>query len=373
MKFHKTLLTKCFAVALTAVFSLSTASCEDIFEDEGDCDVTHRVKFVYDKNLKWADAFPSEVKSVNLYVYDSNGVFVKKYLGRGEELSNPNYYITLDLPADDYRLVAWCGLENEGAAEESFSVPEPVAGVSRIEELTCRLNAENTPPATLSRDNDSEDSGIYYSDKRLYFLYHGMLDITLEDNHDGKTYDHIINLTKDTNHIRIILQELSNDEGLNAEDYEISIESANGLLGFNNELLGNATIKYTPWSQVSDVIGVGRIETGSGEIKYVKGLVADLSVSRMMASQLNDMVLTIRDANSKENIIARVPIIQYALLSREYYEIAYGHVMDNQEFLDREDEFVMTFFLYQNRWMDSYIDILQWRIVLHDYGLGWDH
>lgn len=372
MKFHKTLLTKCFAVAFTAVLSLSTASCEDFFEYEGDCDVIHRVKFVYDKNLKWADAFTSEVKSVNLYVYDSNGVFVKKYLGSGEELSNPDYYITLDLPADDYRLVAWCGLDNEGAAEESFYVPDPFAGVSHIEELTCRLNVENAP-ATLSRDDDSEGADIYYSDKRLYFLYHGMLDVRLEDNHDGKTYDHIISLTKDTNHIRILLQELSNDEGLNAEDYEISIESANGLLGYNNELLGNATIKYTPWSQVSDIIGVGRIETGVNEIKYVRGIVADISVSRMMASQLNDMMLTIRDANTKENIIARVPIIQYALLSRQYYELAYGHKMDDQEFLDREDEFVMTFFLYQNRWLDSFIDILQWRIVLHDYGLGWDN
>ena len=370
MKFHKKIKVY-LATVFTALFALSTTSCEDFFDYEGDCDVTHKVKFVYDKNLKWADAFPSEVKSVNLYVYDSNGVFIKKYTGQGYELSTPDYYITLDLPTGNYRLVAWCGLENEGATDESFIVPEPVAGVSRIEELTCQLNAIDYP-LSYSREGDNE-SIMPISNQRLYFLYHGMLDVSLEDNHDGKEYIHTISLTKDTNHIRLILQELSNDEGLDEGDYEISIESANGLMAYNNELIGNTTIKYTPWSQVSDVVGVGRIEVGNNDIKYVRGLVVDLSVGRLMASQANDMMLTIRDSETKENIIARVPLIQYALLSRSYYELAYGHKMDDQEFLDREDEYVMTFFLYQNKWIDSYIDILQWRIVLHDYDLGWDN
>ena len=366
MKFQK--IKPYFATALVALISLWTTSCEDFFDYEGDCDVIHKVKFVYDKNLKWADAFPSEVKSVNLYVYDSQGVFIKKFTGKGEELSNPDYNITLDLPAGNYRMVAWCGLDNEGATEESFTVPEPVAGMSRIEDLTCMLNAQGAPITRVDSDSEAD---MLYSNKRLYFLYHGMLDVTLEDNHDGKEYIHTISLTKDTNHIRIILQELSNDEGLNEDDYEITIEAADGLMAYNNELLGNTTIKFLPWNQESDVIGVGRIEAGNNEIKYVKGLVADLSVGRMMESQMNNMVLTIRDSETKENIIARVPIIQYALLSRQYYEMAYGHKMDDQEFLDREDEYVMTFFLYQNRWIDSYIDILQWRIVLHDYDLGW--
>ena len=368
MKFHKKIKVY-IAAAITALFAVLTTSCEDFFDYEGDCDVIHKVKFVYDKNLKWADAFPSEVKSVNLYVYDKEGVFIKKYTGQGDELSSPDYYITLDLPAGNYRLVAWCGLENEGATEESFSVAEPVPGISHIEDLTCMLNAIGGPVSYS--DADDNEPAMPISDSRLYFLYHGMLDVTLEDNHDGKEYEHTIRLTKDTNHIRIILQELSYDEGLDADDYEISIESANGVMAYNNELLGTTTIKYTPWSQVSDVVGVGRVETGSGDIKYVRGLVADISVGRMMASQADDMMLTIRDSETKENIIARVPIVQYALLSRTYYELAYGHAMDDQEFLDREDEFVMTFFLYQNKWLDSFIDILQWRIVLHDYDLGW--
>ena len=30
----------------------------------------------------------------------------------------------------------------------------------------------------------------------------------------------------------------------------------------------------------------------------------------------------------------------------------------------------MTFFLFNRRWLDAYIDIHQWRIVVHDYDVG---
>lgn len=352
--------------ALTAIMAFTLTSCDKhFFDDEGDCEVVHKIRFVYNLNLKWADAFPSEVNSVNLYVFDADGVFVKEYLGRGEALSSPDYTITLDLPVGNYKFVAWCGLDNEGAEEESFTVSQPVPGVTTIDELTCRLNTQSS---SFSRG----DADMTYSDKRLYFLYHGYEEISIVDNHDGKEYIHTMYLTKDTNHIRIILQELSHDEGLNPADYSVSIEAIDGLYGYDNTLLASTTVKFTPWNQEADEVGLGRVDIGDGSIKYVKGLVADLSVGRMMALQRNNMMLTITDNNTQEKIIARVPIIQYALLSRSYYEMAYGHTMTDQEFLDREDEYIMTFFLYQNRWMDAYIDILSWRVVLHNYDLGFD-
>lgn len=352
---------------LAMVFTIALSSCGDlVFDDEGDCEVVHKIRFVYNRNLKWADAFPSEVKSVNLYVFDSNGVFVKEYVGRGDELSAPDYSIVLDLPAGDYKFVAWCGLDNEGTEEASFIVTKPVVGVTTIEELTCSLNAKTNYVGRVG-DNGAEFGS---SDRRLDFLYHGYMDISIVDNHDGKEYVHTMYLTKDTNHIRIILQELSYDEGLNPDDYSISIEAANGLMAYNNTLLGNSVVRYTPWNQETTEVGVGRVDVGEGSIKYVKGLVADLSVGRMMASHQNDMMLTITDNNTKEKIIARVPVIQYALMSREYYEMAYGHTMTDQEFLDREDEYVMTFFLYENKWLDAFIDILSWRIVIHNYDVG---
>lgn len=340
---------------------LLATSCDDhFFENEGDCDVHHYVRFVYDMNLKWADAFPSEVKSVNLYVFDRNNIFVKEYKGEGEELSKPGYQIELDLPEGNYSLLAWCGLKNEGASEESFTVPVPRPGVTTLQEMTATMATQN-----VGIYNDTP--GVY-SKKELYFLYWGYTEATLVDNHDGMEYYHDISLIKDTNHVRIILQELSGED-MNPDDYEFSIEDANGVIGWNNNLIGNQVVTYQPWNQFDDEVGVGKIDATDGTLTYVKGVVADLSTSRLMASMSGSVMLTISNHTSGD-LIARVPIIQYALLSKKYYESSYHHVMTDQEFLDREDEYVMTFFLVNGSWMNAYIDIQQWRIVLHDYGLG---
>ena len=319
----------------------------------------YRVKFVYDTNLKWANAFSSEVTSVNLYAFDADGVFYKEYTAAGEALASPDFYIELDLPAGDYQLVAWCGLQNAGAREESFTVTQPAAGVTTLEDFVCSLNT------TATR---GEGDGPV-SDSRLYFLFHGLKEVSILDSGDGEIHYITMPLIKDTNHIRIILQELASDEDMKPDDFDITIEAADGLMAYNNELLPSPVITYKPWSQVQDEVGVGRVDVENGGIKYVKGLVADLSVARIMASQEDSFDLVIRRAESGE-LIARVPIVKYALLSKKYYEIAYNHTMTNQELLDREDEYVMTFFLENGKWMDAYIDILQWRIVPEDYEIG---
>lgn len=344
--------------ALAVVAGLSSTSCnEPMFDSEGDCEVTHTIRFRYERNLKWADAFPSEVNSVNLYVFDSNGRFVKEYLGRGETLSKSDYGIELDLPVGSYRFLAWCGLENDGVEMESFTVPQPVAGVTTIEEMTCSLNTER----------ESRAEGAAYSDTQLRFLYHGYLEATLEDHHDGRHYEYTMSLTKDTNHIRVILHELGSDSNMNEHDYDFAIEAANGVLGYDNNPLGNEVITYRPWWQDVSELGVGKVESEEG-IQFVTGVYADLTTSRMMVSQ--DMQLTIRNHTTQEEIIS-VPLIQYALLFKKYYESTYRHTMGEQEFLDREDEYVLTFFLLNGKWEETILQIHSWRIVRQNHELGW--
>ena len=345
------LIKRVFLTAAPTLLALQAVSCHAVFEDEEKCETVYNVHFIYDMNLKWADAFSSEVNSVNLYIFDKEGVFIQEISQPANPLTPSTYRIPQELIPGEYMFLAWCGLESPEGKGESFTVPQPVAGVTRIEDLTCTLN-------TVTAGN-----GALESDTQLKFLFHGLQTYQLDDNSDGREYSYPIYLTKDTNHIRIILQELSGDDMV-ASDYSVSIECADGSLAYNNDLIASPIVTYMPWAQQSDIMGLGEQD---GNIKYNYGLVADLSVSRMMASQEDEMYLTVRNNNSDSNIIARVPIIQYALLAKSYYEDAYGHVMTNQEFLDREDEYQMTFFLYNDRWQNSYIDINSWRVVLHNY------
>ena len=62
------------AIIVTAFLFVS---CDGmIYNDEGDCSVRYRLKFRYDMNLKFADAFAHEVKSVRLYAFTPDGELV---------------------------------------------------------------------------------------------------------------------------------------------------------------------------------------------------------------------------------------------------------------------------------------------------------
>lgn len=53
--------------------SMWLGGCDDaIYDYEGDCSVTYRVKFNYDLNMRWTDEFAKQVKSVSLYAFDSD-------------------------------------------------------------------------------------------------------------------------------------------------------------------------------------------------------------------------------------------------------------------------------------------------------------
>ena len=95
----------------------------------------------------------------------------------------------------------------------------------------------------------------------------------------------------------------------------------------------------------------------------MKGLAADFTVGRLIETHREKMILAIDTKDGKK--VARIPVIDYALMGKEYYEEEYRYPMGEREFLDRLDECVMTLFLDEdNNWVSSVIQILSWRVVL---------
>lgn len=348
-------------VAMAVGSMANLTSCDNsMFDYEGDCNVYYSLDFVYDMNLKWADAFASEVKSVNVYAFDSNGMFVKEFSDAGDLLAVPGYNMPLDLTPGKYTLVGWCGLVNKYADAESFSVAAPVAGVTRIDELMCRLNTLNDPEIGE------------YTDSELHFMFHGKIDVDLPDTRDGRHYRYTMPLTKDTNHIRIVIQHISDD--LYARDLSMNLQVANGVMAYDNSLVGGQRVTYYPWSMSGDVIEKGddsRADTSAEDTTTYYGVVADMSTCRLMADQKDSLLLSATfTEDDKSNEIFKIPVIQYVLLTKEYFETAYGHPMSDQEYLDRLDEYTMTFFLGEDsKWMYAVIEVLTWRKIVRNYNL----
>jgi len=349
-------------LAAATICCAMTACDNAIYDYEGNCGVSYRLMFRYDKNMKWADAFPHEVKSVHLYAFGKDGKLVWQQSERGEALAADGYAMNLDLPAGDYRLLAWCGLDNDSERGESFSVPEARVGSTRIEELQCRLN----------RLHDADGSA--YSEERLYPLFHGMLDVSLPDTDMGMEYSYTMPLTKDTNHVRVILQQLSGDP-VNVDDFNFRIEEENGLMAYDNTLLPDEMITYRTYDKKSGTAGLGiddYPEVGKGTvttaatgttITSVSVAIADLSIARLTEGR--STILTVETADGKT--AARIPLTDYALLLKD----GYGEEMTDQEYLDRQDEYTLTLFLDDERyWIGTSIIINSWKLVFNDVDFG---
>jgi hypothetical protein len=70
--------------------------------------------------------------------------------------------------------------------------------------------------------------------------------------------------------------------------------------------------------------------------------------------------------NETGSTVFSIPVKDYALMVKGYEKAD----MDDQEYLDRQDEYNMTFFLDEkDRWVSSYIYINSWKVVLQNSGL----
>lgn len=319
------ILSKTVCRLLLWLAALAVTSCDGIiYDEEGDCEVTYQVKFRYDMNMKFADAFANEVKSVRLYAFDAD---TEQLVWQSDEtmVNSEDFAINMDVPAGSYKLLAWCGLMNG----ESFTLQE---------DLSCKLN----------RGHDAE--GKARVDTDLAPLYHGTMECSLPDEPGIHTYT--MSLTKNTNVVRVVLQHLSG-QSIDKEQFSFRITDTNGWMDTDNSLLTDEEVTYHAWHTESGTAGVE-----DRAVTEVSAVIAELTVARLVEGQNPKLVITNNESGEE---VVRIPLIDYALLVKGNY----NRDMSNQEYLDRQDEYSMTFFLDENKtWMNAYIYINSWKVVL---------
>ena len=321
---------------------LAPSSCVNglIFEGEGDCGVYYRIRFKYDYNIKFADAFANEVNSIVLYIFDENDVLVEQTATTNKDvLSSGSFEIPLELDPGKYTLVAWGGLMNE----ESFDLlPETQTGMTRLEDLQVKMHRQY------------DENGDAVVNKDLLPLYHGTMQ--LEVTGVPGMYTEMMSLKKNTNNIRILLHEMSGQD-VDADKFIFEIKDDNGFYGWDNSILEDEMITYAAWHQ-----NTGSADEGVKAVTSVSVALAELTIGRMRAGK--SPVLHIRNRETGEDVL-RIPVADYALLVKGNYR----EKMDDQEYLDRQDEYTMTFFLDGGEWLSSHIYINSWKVVFNDTGL----
>ena len=106
------------------------------------------------------------------------------------------------------------------------------------------------------------------------------------------------------------------------------------------------------------------METAEGTVT-VHTAVAELTTARLVKDEKPRLTIT----NDRGETVVSIPLADYLLMVKGYY----GREMDDQEYLDRQDEYSLTFFLDQNyTWDDTRIIINSWAVVLNNGEVGGD-
>lgn len=329
-------------LAPAAAMAVAAVSCNTVWDND-DCGTEYRVKFRYDYNMLFTDAFATQVPSVTLYAFDADNRLVFKQAEEGDALAADGYFMTLDIDPGQYRLVAWAGLTEE---DTSYDMPELTVGRHTLTDLQCRINRY---PHTLTHGAQVDSVGL------LAPLWHGVVEQqTVTRANTYRTQTVTIPLVKNTHTLRIVLQQMADGE-MDARDFEVSVTDSNGLMLHDNSLdREDGTLTYLAYHQRQGTAGT---EDGDDGLNVV---VAELTTGRLMADA--DTRLTIRNRHNCE-VILSIPLIQYLELCRT----TANYDMPLQEYLDREDSYAMTFFLdSDNAWINTQVIINNWIVRFND-------
>ena len=339
MLFKKHLTNALIGTALVAVSIPALSSCDVIYQDLDPCPRGVELRFVYDYNMEFANAFPSQVDCLTLLIYDADGHYVSTETVTDRNLlSDENWRMRLDLPEGQYTFIAYGGLACD---DSSFSFAStPVSG-SLLSSLEVDLM-----PSKLGTD--------------LHPLFYGKGEFTV----DASALDYTkgtIEMMKDTNNLRILLQ---NTDGtpVNDKDFTFEIRKAeNTSFSWDNELLPVPEVTYNPWT-TGTVDTSGRAAKASDDegVDLISLAYAEFSTSRLMTDSNARLVIT---RNDNQQTVLSIPLVNYLLMLRsEKYAW-----MKHQEFLDRESRWNVIFFLDANGgWYKAQIVINDWIIRIND-------
>lgn len=325
-------------IALALIPLLALSSCDSLIYDyEGDCDPHYKARFVFTYNMLDVDAFPTQVTAVTLYLIDpATGNIVWQARESGAALAADGYEMDLDVAPGTYEFVAWCG---EGAGEHFTITP----GATHHTHLTAKLR----------RTTDSDGTASIRED--LGRLYHGHLAAQDFPDEEG-TYVYTVPLIKDTNDVNIVLQHLSG-EPLDKDAFTFTIADSNGSMDWDNSLLPDEDLTYYAHHKSSGSTESAAKLPEARALTSVSACLAEHTVSRLVKGQ--DTRLRIH--NKDGECIVDIPLIDYALMVKGNH----NRTMTDQEYLDRQDKYDLVFFLDQHeRWMNSYIYINSWKVVL---------
>ena len=364
----------CFsAIALTTM-----SSC--IKEDMDDCPPAISkvaLQFDYTYNVKQADAFAAEVKNINVYAFDENGKFFDSYIESREKFETGHTMEITGLKDGKYTFVCLARdrqvMSRAEDDEMEFSFASLTPGVSTIDDLTERMGKDNGEEIK----NDKEFAALYTAKTQVDFQRLN------QKGNEGTVVTSTLSLMKCTKTYRIVLLPYENDQAdFKPENFDVRIEGSAAWLDHKGEKVKNEGITYLPYNMERRANYDGA-HTEVNEEPVDQALIYDLSSSRMFERQSDRR--TVRDGD--KSIYDDKRIIITDLRDKDHPIELFNHSLpwflalcgekvnqnwDDQEYLDREDHYVLMFYVSDKRDynMITKVNVNGWNVNIKDTELG---
>lgn len=323
-----------------AVLLMSLSGCHPvIFDDLPACVPEYRVRLSYNKNMDFQERV-REVEAAEVYAFDKEGVLTEIGLADKSNLEANDWTIHLkELKRHEpYKIVVWGGITEDSPFSISSSSSR-AAG-----DFNVALNTE------------TDADGNKVSQQRLPPLFHGTEThtFTLEDGYEERT----INLTKDTNTIKIVLRK-SDGTPVTRDEFQVKIIDSNGVITFDNDVDSDEDIHY-----LAVDMQPGEYEkpdgTGGTTGETSNGALAEISMSRLVEDSGARIVIIERETGK---VMVDMPLID---LISDMKANAHPD-MDMQEYLDRQDNFNIDItFHVEAYYLHLGIFVNGWAIVKYD-------
>lgn len=364
----------CFsAIALTTM-----SSC--IKEDMDDCPPAISkvaLQFDYTYNVKQADAFAAEVKNINVYAFDENGKFFDSYIESREKFETGHTMEITGLKDGKYTFVCLARdrqvMSRAEDDEMEFSFASLTPGVSTIDDLTVRMGKDNGEKIK----NDKEFAALYTAKTQVDFQRLN------QKGNEGTVVTSTLSLMKCTKTYRIVLLPYENDQAdFKPENFDVRIEGSAAWLDHKGEKVKNERITYLPYNMERRANYDGA-HTEVNEEPVDQALIYDLSSSRMFERQNDRRVVRDGDKNNYDD----KRIIITDLRDKDHPIELFNHSLpwflalcgekvnqnwDDQEYLDREDHYVLMFYVSDKRDynMITKVNVNGWNVNIKDTELG---
>lgn len=364
----------CFsAIALTTM-----SSC--IKEDMDDCPPAISkvaLQFDYTYNVKQADAFAAEVKNINVYAFDENGKFFDSYIESREKFETGHTMEITGLKDGKYTFVCLARdrqvMSRAEDDEREFSFASLTPGVSTIDDLTVRMGKDNGEEIK----NDKEFAALYTAKTQVDFQRLN------QKGNEGTVVTSTLSLMKCTKTYRIVLLPYENDQAdFKPENFDVRIEGSAAWLDHKGEKMKNERITYLPYNMERRANYDGA-HTEVNEEPVDQALIYDLSSSRMFERQSDRRV--VRDGDKNDYDDKRIIITD--LRDKDHPIELFNHSLpwflalcgekvnpnwDDQEYLDREDHYVLMFYVSDKRDynMITKVNVNGWNVNIKDTELG---